>query len=147
MSPYRIKRAQTAAELAAIAKLDAACFNRGVECSRLESSEAWIAVHIPTGAVIGYALGRWIPNENAYYLSRAGVHPKHRGHGLQKRLIRVRIANAHRRGCRRIITYTVAWNPKSINSLIACGFRFYEPQNAWGGREMLYWYHGEGRLA
>lgn len=144
-SPYRIKRARTADERKAIARLDSQCFARDVEPPKLESSIAWIAVHIPTGTIVGYALGRPVPNEKQFYLARAGVALAHRGQGLQRRLIRARQVYARRRGLG-CITYTVRWNPKSVNNLIACGFRYYEPENAWGGRDMLYWYCGKGAL-
>lgn len=140
MSLYRIKRARTVAELAAVKRLDSECFVRDTEPLKLESSAAWIAVHTPTGAVIGYALARVVANESVLYLARVGVDEKHRGHGLQKRFIRVRQKYARQRGCVQCITYTVSWNPKSINSLLGCGFKYYLPDKAWAGREMLYWY-------
>lgn len=144
-SDYRIKRARTVAELAAIEPLDSQCFVRDVEPLKLKQSIAWVAVHVPTGEIVGYALGRIVADANLFYLARAGVAWEHRGRGLQKRLIRARITYARKRGMG-CITYTVHFNPKSINSLIACGFKYYEPTWAWGGREMLYWYCGKGKL-
>lgn len=72
------------------------------------------------------------------FLSRAGVVPEHRGRGLQKRLIRVRLARARALGWRHAVTYTVD-NPPSANSLIACGFRMYHPQNPWCEDRVEYW--------
>lgn len=73
------------------------------------------------------------------YLSRAGVLPAYRGHGLQKRLIRVREAYARRQGWTALITDTTAANPASANSLIACGFRMYQPQQPWALPNSCYW--------
>jgi hypothetical protein len=36
------------------------------------------------------------------------------------------------------ITYTSIDNYPSVNSLISQGFKFYSPEYAYGGREMLY---------
>ena len=78
---------------------------------------------------------RW---QNTGYLSRSGVMPGHRGKGLQKRLIRVRAAFARRLGWQWLITDT-SDNPASANSLIACGFRMYEPRVPWGLKTSVYW--------
>lgn len=72
------------------------------------------------------------------YLSRAGVLPTHRGRGLQRRLIRVRLRKARNVGWTRVITTTYD-NPASSNNLIACGFRLYVPETPWGVEGTLYW--------
>jgi RimJ/RimL family protein N-acetyltransferase len=76
--------------------------------------------------------------ERTAYLKRAGVVREHRGRGYQKRLIRTRLQKARALGYQRVITDTTD-NPASANSLIACGFRLYEPQSHWGFRRTLYW--------
>lgn len=76
---------------------------------------------------------------SAGYLSMAGVHPMYRGLGLQKRLIRARIKHARTLGWQALVTDTIAGNPPSINSLIACGFRAYRPQSPWKIGEACYW--------
>lgn len=78
---------------------------------------------------------RW---SDAGYLCRAAVMPEFRGCGLQKRLIRVRIAKARSLGWRYCITDT-RLNPKSANSLISCGFRMYLPRVPWSFRDACYW--------
>ena len=72
------------------------------------------------------------------YLCRAGVAPSSRGKGLQKKLIRVRVAKAKALGWSWLITDTHD-NPASANSLIACGFKMFEPSIPWGIRGTLYW--------
>lgn len=77
------------------------------------------------------------PTEVAY-LKRAGVLLQHRGQGLQKRFIRVREGKARRLGFRTIVTDT-SDNPSSSNSLIACGYRIYRPEDPWGWNHTIYW--------
>lgn len=72
------------------------------------------------------------------YLSRAGVLPEHRGNGLQRRLIDVRLRQAQRHGWQWVVTDTIE-NPVSSNNLIDCGFRMYEPKIVWGFKGALYW--------
>ena len=72
------------------------------------------------------------------YLSRSGVLPSHRGNGLQKRLVRVRERKARALGWKWLITDTRC-NPPSSNSLIAMGFRLFEPTRPWGHTDALYW--------
>jgi GNAT superfamily N-acetyltransferase len=67
---------------------------------------------------------------------RAWVHKDYRGQGLQKKMIRLRIKSAY--DCHIAITYTTTDNCPSANNLISQGFKFYTPEYAYGGREMLY---------
>ncbi len=74
------------------------------------------------------------------YFDRAGVAPHARGRGLQRRLIRARLAWSRSRGNTHAITYTAAHNIVSANNLIRCGFRLYEPAKPWAGLAgSLYW--------
>jgi GNAT superfamily N-acetyltransferase len=72
------------------------------------------------------------------YLCRAGVLPAHRGQGLQKRLIRARIQVAKEKGMNWLVTDTND-NPASGNSLIACGFKLFEPTVPWAANGAIYW--------
>lgn len=78
---------------------------------------------------------RWL---DTGYLCRSGVLPSHRGQGLQKRLIRARVRQARALGWKWLITDTHE-NPASANSLIACGFKLFEPTKPWGAKQTLYW--------
>jgi GNAT superfamily N-acetyltransferase len=78
---------------------------------------------------------RWA---NVGYLCRAGVLSSHRGQGVQKRLIRARIRQARALGWEWLITDTHE-NPASANSLIATGFKMYDPLQPWGATQTLYW--------
>lgn len=75
---------------------------------------------------------------NAGYFSRAGVLPSHRGFGLQKRLIRVRLREAKRLGYNVVYSDTTD-NPASANSLIRCGFHTYSPASPYSYSTSIYW--------
>lgn len=77
----------------------------------------------------------------AAYLCRAGVLASHRGQGLQRRLIRARVAEARRAGFKQVITTTFE-NPASANNLIREGFLTYLPQTPWGADGTVYWLKG-----
>lgn len=80
---------------------------------------------------------RWV---DTGYLGMAGVLPKWRGHGLQKKLIRARIRYARQRGWHTVISDTINTNAPSMRSLIACGFRPYNPKVEWADKESsVYW--------
>lgn len=72
------------------------------------------------------------------YLDRAGVRWHHRGHGLQRRLIRVRLNKAKRLGWTTVLT-TTHDNPASGNNLFRCGFKMYTPNNQWMDKGTVYW--------
>ncbi len=75
---------------------------------------------------------------DAGYMIRAGVVPKHRGRGLQKRLIRVREAKARRLGWTSLVSDTME-NIRSANNLIRHGFKLYNPIFAYSFDTALYW--------
>ncbi len=81
----------------------------------------------------------WGQPRDVGYLKRAGVRLPHRGQGLQRRLVRVREAQARRVGLRSLVTDTTN-NPASSNNLINCGYRIYQPSEPWGFNNTIYWY-------
>jgi predicted GNAT family acetyltransferase len=90
----------------------------------------------PLDVVAGYATARVMGD--FMFLNSAGVKPAFRGQGLHKRLIKVRLAYAKRHDLP-VITYTSLSNTASSNNLIHCGFKLYLPENAWVGKDYLYW--------
>jgi GNAT superfamily N-acetyltransferase len=76
--------------------------------------------------------------EGVALLSRAGVLPSHRGHGLQRDLIAARVARAREIGKEEVWTTTYD-NPQSGNNLIAMGFRLFVPPYRWGASGTNYW--------
>ncbi len=97
----------------------------------------WVAFEGPQAvAFAGYSP---VSREPGYaYLCRSGVIPSHRGRGIQKRLIKVRVRHARAAGYRCLISATY-FNPPSANSLIACGFRMYDPHTPWLDTGACYW--------
>jgi predicted acetyltransferase len=104
-----------------------------------EGSWWWLAID-EDGKAVGFAgmrsSDRW---QQTMYLCRAGVLPKYRGQGIQKRLIRVRLIKARSFGNTHAITDCTTENPASARSLIATGFRPYWPQIPWALPHSIYW--------
>ena len=71
------------------------------------------------------------------YMKRAGVLEGHRGKGLQRRMINLRVNWARRQGCHKIITETHD-NTYSSNNLIRAGFELFEPECPWSFKGALY---------
>ena len=132
---YRIEREDTPV---AVLPLDEVCFPSDFRPC-LENSLWWVVWrgNEPV-AYAGLRPCQWHENAGLGFLSRAGVIPNHRGRGLQRRLIRVREAAARTLGLTEIVTYVAAWNAASLNSLIACGYKFYRPATKWGGADSVY---------
>ncbi len=103
-------------------------------------SNVWYAKRrIHSDLPIAYATS--LDNEEGgwSYLNSCGVLAIARGHGLQKRLIRARVQHANRLGLTPI-TYTLASNSYSVNNLVDCGFRAYNPSYPWIGEDnVVYW--------
>lgn len=89
----------------------------------------------PAGFAALQASIRW---QDTGYLSRAGVLAAYRGRGLQKRLIKVRIAKARELGWQWLLSDT-SDNTPSANALISSGFKLYEPMRPYGLKNALYW--------
>lgn len=98
----------------------------------------WIA-YAECGKPVAFAgLVRSIRFSDAGYLCRAGVLDAFTGHGLQTRLIKVRLAQAKKLGWNWAITDTTD-NPASANSLINAGFKIYTPSEPWSFKHSIYW--------
>ena len=80
-----------------------------------------------------------IYSEGICIFIRAWVKKSYRGKGIQKKMISTRIKAAKNKECHIAITYTTKDNYPSVNNLIGKGFRYYFPEYAYGGKEMLYW--------
>lgn len=137
MDTFRLKRvdATNTAVWAAITAMDARCFTDGSPAIA-DNNGAWWIAYAGTEAA-GYCGIRQGTAPGRGYLCRAGVLPKFRGQGLQKALIRVRVAYARKQGWTCVVTDTHD-NPASANSLIACGFRLYRPEVRWSFDSSLY---------
>lgn len=131
---YRIRQTQ---DRWTAGLMDRVCFPDD-ETETFEGSELWFVVNDEHNPV-AYAAGNVYRPDKALYLNRAGVLPEARGSGLQRRLVRARVAWAKGRGLRMVYTYTVPSNIHSINNLIACGFNAFQPSVPWNGPGFCYW--------
>lgn len=121
-----------------IVDLDAKCFP---EDYRVKPEGAYWWIDEEKGVPVAFAGMKVCAadyNRGLGYLSRAGVLAKYRGQGRQRRLIHARVAQAGRLGLAEVVTYVMAANLASANSLIGAGFRLYHPAERWGGKEALY---------
>lgn len=133
--PYRIALADLPV---AVLALDEICFPHDDRITTADSLW-WIVWQDKTPvAYAGMRLCKDPRNLGLAFLNRAGVVPGHRGRGLQKRLIRARVAAARRLAVNELVTYVMIYNVASINSLVNCGFRFYVPATKWGGTTAVY---------
>jgi hypothetical protein len=88
---------------------------------------------------VGFCGVKLLYSEKAAFLIRSGVARGHRGQGLQRRAIRVRDAFLLRAGFPTSLTYVLQENVASLINLLKCGYRIYEPDYAWVGREGIYY--------
>jgi ribosomal protein S18 acetylase RimI-like enzyme len=135
---FRLKRvdATDPAVWARIVAMDAKCFVKAEAPALADNQGAWWIAY--TGdQEAGYCGIKQFATGDGY-LCRSGVLPKFRGCGLQKIMIRRRVAYARSLGWK-AVTSDTASNPQSGNSLIACGFRLYEPERKWALESSIYW--------
>lgn len=97
----------------------------------------WIA-RDKDGKPVGFCSAIFRPERGHVFLSRAGVAVSARSSGLQRRMIRVRVAWARRQGAQRVVTYTLLKNYESFINLLKCRFRFYKPEEPWVGHDVHY---------
>lgn len=81
---------------------------------------------------VAFCTVRYWRHEGDAFLERAGVLPIANGHGLQRRMIRMREKWAQTQGAECVVTYVEARNYASMVNLVRCGYRFYEPAEPWG---------------
>lgn len=128
LTPLTIKR---------LYQLDAMIFTYDVGVT-FEGSRWWV-VEDEDGHAVGFSGLRHMYGDRVF-LCRSGVRVEHRGHGLQRRMIRVRERAARAQDMKRVVTYTDKNNVHSSNNLIACGYQLYRPADEWGCAHALYWF-------
>lgn len=87
------------------------------------------------GKIVAYC--GCIYSEGICIFNRAWVHRKHRGKGIQRRMINTRL-KAAKNYCHVAITYTTFDNIHSANNLIKTKFTLYNPSLAYAGKDKLY---------
>ena len=137
---YPIRRATSRADIADMRRLHVEMFKGGRTSVPSMTDGRWWLVHCD-GEMIAFAgLYRSKHYHATGYLCRVAVAFEHRGHGLQKRLIRVRLRKARAMGLAWAVTDTERTNYPSANSLISCGFRLFKPWWPWATYgNGLYW--------
>ncbi len=104
-----------------------------------DTSQGWWWIVYDEDKPVGFAgLVRSSSWSDTGYFCRAGILSSHRGQGIQKILIRMRLRKAKKMGYRWVVTDTRDNHPSS-NSLISCGFRLFTPTNPWAYSDTLYW--------
>ncbi len=136
---FRIRRAKTYRELEQVYALDLLIFGSHDgsigSMEDLNGSDWWI-VWDEDNNPVAYC-GVVIYEDFAVH-KRSGVLRLARGHGLQRKMLRLRERFAKKAGCTSICTYVSIENPHSANNLIKCGYLVYNPEWRWGGDEYLY---------
>ena len=118
----------------AIASMDSVLFPGDVPIEGWEDITWWIGIE--DGTPVCYCGVR--EYADYAYLNRAGVLPKFRGRGYQKRMIKTRLKWAKERGLSSI-SDTSSWNIRSSNNLIKAGFKLFNPSIPWNHEDQLYW--------
>lgn len=105
-------------------KYFAGCFNQFKELDGY-----WWAVLFESRP-IGFGGLRLLDGGKTGHLCRAAISNKHRGKGLQKKLIKLRLRKVKELRLKQAVAYTID-NPISANNLIKCGFLTYSPSRNW----------------
>ncbi len=93
-----------------------------------EDNTFWLAMQ--DCKPVGFCSAYFYDWKNCVFLSRAAVMQSAAGAGLQRRMIRTRVAWARTlAGCDRVVTYCAPRNYPSFINLLRCGFRVYEPKD------------------
>jgi GNAT superfamily N-acetyltransferase len=120
-----------------IMRLHRECFGFSAPLTAPWDEDTWVAYQ--DDDAVGFATLQDWPEPGLGYLARAGVIKEHRGHGLQRRLIRARERRARQLGYTRLVSDTTD-NPASARSLQRCGYSTFEPKYPWGPyKTTLYW--------
>lgn len=133
---YKIRQLRPA-EMATWAKklknADRKCFPG----DRRHKFEGRTWVLLKNGELAGYACTKSLCPHTAF-LDRYGILERHRGQGLQTKLLKSCLDH-HRKGpTKRVVTYTTTDNVKSTNSLLRMGFKPYWPRAVWASRNVVY---------
>lgn len=76
--------------------------------------------------------------EKAGYFARVGVLPEARGHGLQRRFMRVAEAKARKLGWGEMYSDTTE-KPHSASNFERAGYTQFTPEKPWGWAKTKYW--------
>lgn len=109
-----------------------ACF-----CAEMEGDMIAFAVLVAPrisdrnfGSYLGYNEEKMLKTGS---IDTSFVSPKHRGHGLQQKLIRKRMETAREFGAKEVLSTVDPENKYSLRNLEACGLRIIDERRLYGG--------------
>jgi N-acetylglutamate synthase-like GNAT family acetyltransferase len=137
---YSIRKVRTESEKLSVSLLNELLFPLDPPIKLADGVTTWwICRHDETQDIVGFCgLRPSVVKPVVGDLERAGVLPDHRGNGLHRRMIKVRIAECKKQGWVSAVSWTYN-NPSSANNLIGEGFRTYKPRKPWGADGAVYW--------
>ncbi len=127
--PVEFRPAASAEDAERILRLDRICFP--VDAPPSIAGAEWV-VGWDGAAPAAYCAWKTVDHDGipVGFHYRGGVLPGYRGHGLQRRMLRLREARMREHGLGAAVTYTDADGAASMRSLIAEGYRPYGPTPA-----------------
>jgi GNAT superfamily N-acetyltransferase len=136
---YRIREADGHDEEIAdtLADLHQLTFFNGAPIPQFDRGHWWLALK----AMLPVGFAGLVPSthaSNAGYFCRVGVVEKHRGRGLQLRLMRAMESRARKNGWSCVVSDTTD-NLVSANNFIRSRYQLYQPQYPWAWPNTLYW--------
>jgi GNAT superfamily N-acetyltransferase len=120
------RRAASRADEALIDEMDRICFP--LDTPALFAGAEW-SIGRDDGKPAAYCAWKAVEHDGVAvgFHYRGGVLPDWRGHGLQRRMLRLRESEMRQHGLSRAVTYTDADGAASMRNLIAEGYRPYAP--------------------
>ena len=103
------------------------------------TSGYWWLVYLDMDVVAFAGLVPMEPFTGYGYCKRCYVHPDHHGHGLQFRLLSAREEKAKQLGWTHLISECSGDNLWSSANFMKAGFRRFDPEQAWGEEDSLYY--------
>lgn len=138
----KLRRAKSARDVGTAVRMDLELFGEDQSMDVQPADAYWLVWDKQDTVAFAGARVVGSGGDAVCYFHRAGVLRRARGVGLQRKLIRARLAWAKKANCVEAVTYTDPLNVVSSNNLIATGFRLYRPEYRWVGDSFLYWWRG-----
>lgn len=140
---YRLRRADVTDVLIAQSMriLIDDCFPPGTLAEKARTPREgiwWMAWH-GSDAVAFSGIVESIVYPGNGYIALQGVVPKHRGRGLQLRMIKAAERYGRQHGWAELITETIHDNAQSGNTMIRAGFKMFVPARPWNTAPVCYW--------
>lgn len=138
LAMYRIREVDGGEEADELAALHQLSFLDDTKAPDFDDGYWWVAYNGNLAVAFAGVMQSFLGNDIGYF-NRVGVLPNHRGHGLQRRLMKAFEAKSKRVGWSTIVTDTTD-NNTSANNIITCGYKLFTPSVPWAFHNSLYWY-------